>query len=247
MMRSGLRHVALFTQDPDRLFDFYRQSFGFELLRRSPSGSLYASDGLIMYALLKYKEGMEARWVGYDHFGFHVPDLEEIRKRVFARHPDCQWAQRPRDGRYAEYRFFDPDGHPVDVSQEGFRARGDLTPPTVRHLAISATDPARSADFYRGIFDLDEAGGTDDEVLRSDGVMSFLIRRRAGAGPCRILHIGLEVEDPRRAAAGFAAKRRSGCGEFTLFDPDGNEVELASSWKIRGGGSTTRDEPVWTS
>lgn len=231
-MRSGLRHVALFTQDPDELFDFYQRTFNFELLRRSPSGSLYASDGLVMYALLKYKEGLEARWVGYDHFGFHVPDLEEIKRRVQARHPECGWAQRPQDGRYAEYRFFDPDGHPVDVSQEGFRARGDLTPPTVRHLAISASDPARLADFYREIFDLDVLRRAGDEVLLSDGVVSFLIRRRSGDGPCKVLHIGLEVEEPARVAFGFAAKRRSGCGEFTVADPDGNELELASSWGL---------------
>src|SRR5918996_5990313 len=45
-MNSAFKHVALFTKDPDRLLDFYGKLLGFSMIRRSPSGSLYTSDGL---------------------------------------------------------------------------------------------------------------------------------------------------------------------------------------------------------
>ena len=151
MMKGAFKHVALFTGDPDRLLDFYQKHLGFSLIRRSPSGSLYTTDGLIMYAMLKKRAGSEARWIGYDHFGFHVSDMEEAKRRITAALPNCQWAQRPQDGRYAEYRFLDMNGHPVDVSQEGFRTSGDLTPPTVRHVAIEASDPVRRRHSTRAL------------------------------------------------------------------------------------------------
>jgi hypothetical protein len=106
-----------------------------------------------MYALLRYREGSEAKWIGYDHFGFHVSDMQEARKRVVDAYPGVQWDQRPQDGRYAEYRFYDMDGHPVDVSQEGFRTKDDLTPPTVA-TSNQRFRTSRSAAFYKNVFDL---------------------------------------------------------------------------------------------
>ncbi|HWP57809.1 MAG TPA: VOC family protein [Candidatus Acidoferrales bacterium] len=231
-MQSAFRHVALFTRDPDRLFDFYQKHLGFSLMRRSPTASLYVTDGLIMYALLRYREGSEAKWVGYDHFGFHVSDMEEAKSRVIAAYPEARWDQRPRDGRYAEYRFYDWDGHPVDVSQEGFRTRNDLTPPTVRHVAIGASDPARSAAFYSQVFDLKELRAAADGFLVTDGTINLLFVKHRGPGSCRVLHMGLEVPDPESLASALGAKRSAGCGQAQIEDPDGNALELASSWAV---------------
>ena len=231
-MQSAFKHVALFTKDPDKLFDFYQRHFGFTLMRRSPTNSLYVSDGLIMYALLRYREGSEAKWVGYDHFGFHVSDMEEAKKRVSAAYPGVQWDQRPRDGRYAEYRFYDWDGHPVDVSQEGFRTKNDLTPPTVRHVAISSSNPARSAAFYMKVFDLKELKKSDDEISISDGTINLLFVTHRGQGPCRVLHMGLEVADPQSLAASLGAKKSLSCSQIQVEDTDGNALEVASSWQV---------------
>ena len=231
-MQSAFKHVALFTKDPDQLLNFYQRHLGFTLLRRSPTNSLYVSDGWIMYALLRYREGSEAKWIGYDHFGFHVSDMQEARKRVVDAYPGVQWDQRPQDGRYAEYRFYDMDGHPVDVSQEGFRTKDDLTPPTVRHVAISASDPSRSAAFYKNVFDLKELRKAEDEFLLSDGNINLLFVKHRGEGPCRILHMGLEVRDPQSLAASVKAKKSLSCGAIQIEDPDGNALELASSWNL---------------
>ena len=231
-MRSAFKHVALYTKDPDRLLDFYQKHLGFSLIRRSPSGSLYTSDGVIMCAMLKHRENTEARWIGYDHFGFHVGNMNEAKQRITAALPNCQWGQRPQDGRYAEYRFLDMDGHPVDVSEEGFRTSDDLTPPTVRHVAIEASDPARTGTFYKTAFELKELQRSDSEVVLSDGTISVSFVKQQGGGSCKVLGIGFEVEDPEKTAAGFPSKKSLGGGRFEVQDVDGNTVELASSWLV---------------
>jgi catechol 2,3-dioxygenase-like lactoylglutathione lyase family enzyme len=232
IMKGAFKHVALFTQDPDRLLDFYQKNLGFSLIRRSPSGSLYTTDGLIMYAMLKKREGSEARWIGYDHFGFHVSDMEEAKKRVTKALPDCQWGQRPQDGRYAEYRFLDMNGHPVDVSEEGFRTSGDLTPPTVRHVAIEASEPAKTAAFYQSAFELKELSRCENEVVLSDGTVSVAWVKHQGSGSCQVQSMGMEVKDPEAVAAGFPQKKSLGNGKFEVKDVDGNTLQLAASWAV---------------
>jgi catechol 2,3-dioxygenase-like lactoylglutathione lyase family enzyme len=231
-MKSAFKHVALFTKDPDRLLDFYQKNLGFNLVRRSPSGSLYTSDGVIMCAMLKHRENTEARWIGYDHFGFHVADMDEAKQRITAALPNCQWGQRPQDGRYAEYRFLDMDGHPVDVSQEGFRTTDDLTPPIVRHVAIEASDPARTGIFYKTAFELNELQRSDSEVVLSDGIISVSFVKKQGSGACQVLLMGLEVIDAEKVASEFPSKKALGDGKFEVKDVDGNTLQLASSWQV---------------
>jgi catechol 2,3-dioxygenase-like lactoylglutathione lyase family enzyme len=231
-MKGAFKHVALFTKDPDRLLDFYNKNLGFKLVRRSPSGSLYTSDGLIMCAMLKHRENTEARWIGYDHFGFHVDNMAEAKARITAALPDCHWGQRPQDGRYAEYRFLDMDGHPVDVSEEGFRTSDDLTPPNVRHVTIEASDPARTGAFYRTAFNLKELERSDNQVVLSDGTISVSFTKKQGAGSCQLRLMGLEVRDPEKAASEFPEKKSLGGGKFEVKDVDGNTLELASSWQV---------------
>jgi len=231
-MKGGFKHVALFTNDPDKLLDVYQKHLGFSLIRRSPSGSLYTTDGLIMYAMLKKREGGEARWIGYDHFGFHVTSMEEAKKRVTQALPEAQWGQRPQDGRYAEYRFLDMNGHPVDVSEEGFRTSGDLNPPTVRHVTIEASDVAKTAAFYKDIFEMKEIARATDDITLSDGTVAVEFVKHQGSGSCQVRSLGLEVKDPESVAAGIGEKKSLGNGRFAVKDCDGNGLELAASWTV---------------
>lgn len=231
-MKGGFKHVALFTKDPDKLLDFYQKHLNFSLIRRSPSGSLYTTDGLIMYAMLKHRPNTEARWVGYDHFGFHVTSMDEAKHRVTKALPDCQWGQRPQDGRYAEYRFLDMNGHPVDVSEEGFRTSGDLNPPTVRHVTIEADDVGKTAAFYKQTFEMNELSSKPDDITLSDGTVAVEFVKKQGNGACQVRSMGLEVKDPEAVAAGFTAKKALGSGKFEVKDLDGNTLELAAGWIV---------------
>jgi hypothetical protein len=185
-----------------------------------------------MCAMLKHRENTEARWIGYDHFGFHVGDMDEAKQRITAALPNCQWGQRPQDGRYAEYRFLDMDGHPVDVSEEGFRTTDDLTPPIVRHVAIEASDPARTGTFYKSAFELKELQRSDNQVLLSDGTISVSFVKKQGGGACQVLLMGMEVRDAEKTAGQFPSKRALGDGKFEVKDVDGNTLQLASSWQV---------------
>jgi catechol 2,3-dioxygenase-like lactoylglutathione lyase family enzyme len=232
IMKGGFKHVALFTKDPDRLLDFYQKNLGFSLIHRSQSGSLYTTDGLIMYAMLKHRDTSEARWIGYDHFGFHVSSMAEAKQRVTKALPDCQWGQRPQDGRYAEYRFLDMNGHPVDISEEGFRTSGDTTPPTVRHVTIEASDVAKTAAFYKDTFEMNELSRSGDQVTLSDGTVSVTFVKHQGDGSCQVRSLGLEVKNPEAVAAGFPEKKSLGNGRFEVKDIDGNTMELAENWAV---------------
>jgi catechol 2,3-dioxygenase-like lactoylglutathione lyase family enzyme len=229
-MKGSFKHVALYTEDPDRLLDFYQKNLGFSVIRRSPTGSLYTTDGWIMYAMLKKREQSEARWIGYDHFGFHVDDMEEAKKRVTQSLPDCHWGQRPQDGRYAEYRFLDMNGHPVDVSVEGFRTQDDLNPPTVRHVTIEADDPAKTAAFYQSAFAMKELDRAASHVLLSDGTVSIDFVKHQGEGSCQLKFLGVTVKDPAAVAEKFSQRRSLGAGKFEVKDVDGNTLQLAESW-----------------
>jgi len=230
-MKGAFKHVALFTEDPDRLFDFYEKNLGFSVIRRSPTGSLYTTDGWIMYAMLKKRQQSEARWIGYDHFGFHVNDMDEAKKRVTEALPDCQWGQRPQDGRYAEYRFLDMNGHPVDVSVEGFRTKDDLAPPTVRHVTIEASDPAKTAAFYQSAFDMKELSRSGDHVMLSDGTVSVDFVKHEGAGSCQLRFMGVHVKDPATIANSFPEQKSLGGGKYAVKDVDGNMLQLADHWQ----------------
>jgi len=229
-MKGAFKHVALFTEDPDRLLDFYQKNLGFSLIHRSKSGSLYTTDGWIMYAMLKKREQSEARWIGYDHFGFHVDDMDEAKSRVTQALPDCQWGQRPQDGRYAEYRFLDMNGHPVDVSVEGFRTKDDLNPPTVRHVTIEASDPVTTAAFYQKAFEMKEISRSENHVMLSDGTVSVDFVKHQGAGSCQVQFMGVQVNDPAAVAEAFPQHKSLGSGKYEVKDVDGNTLQLAEKW-----------------
>ena len=227
-MKGGFKHVALFTKDPDRLLDFYQKNLGFSLIHRSQSGSLYTTDGLIMYAMLKHTEARRSATI---ISAFTSPAWLK-KQRVTKALPDCQWGQRPQDGRYAGYRFLDMNGHPVDVSEEGFRTTGDTTPPTVRHVTIEAADVAKTAAFYKDTFEMNELSRSGDQVTLSDGIVSVTFVKHQGDGSCQVRSLGLEVKNPEAVAAGFPEKKSLGNGRFEVKDIDGNTMELAENWAV---------------
>ena len=113
-----------------------------------------------------------------------------------------------------------------------YHGSDDLTPPTVRHVAIEASDPKRSGEFYRGAFDLKELERSDEEVTLSDGSISVSFVKKGGGGSCQLTLMGLEVEDPEKLAAAFPSHAAAGNGRFAVTDPDGNRLELRSQWAL---------------
>ena len=117
---AKIRHVAICTEDPEALAQFYRTTFGLgEVARQNAEEGLaiYLSDGYINLAILPGRAGPP----GINHLGFEVEDVRETGRIAKEAGAQTGIAPRPRDGRYAEFRLHDPVGTPVDLSENGWR------------------------------------------------------------------------------------------------------------------------------
>ena len=112
-----IRHIALYTPDPQRLADFYCKVLDMKEVERTDRSSIFVSDGYLNLALL-YQRNEEKQ--GLNHFGFHVKSNDELRERA-ARAGVAPGAKRPDRIPFAEYRVHDPEGNGVDISEKGWR------------------------------------------------------------------------------------------------------------------------------
>ena len=67
-----IKHIALFTERPDRLAEFYCDVFGMTLTGVTGRGAHWVSDGYVNFALL-YKRS-EKQPKGINHFGFVIDE-----------------------------------------------------------------------------------------------------------------------------------------------------------------------------
>lgn len=112
-----LRHIALYTPNPRRLADFYGEIFAMKEVSHTDRSSIFVSDGYFNLALLFERPGEEQR--GFNHFGFHVKDIEEMRDRAEGASVS-RGAKRPDRIPFAEYRLHDPEGNGIDISVKGW-------------------------------------------------------------------------------------------------------------------------------
>jgi len=114
---APIRHIALFTPNPQRLRDFYCEVFGMKEVERSDRSSIFVSDGYISLALL-FQRAEEP--LGLNHFGFHVKSNDDMRRRA-EKAGVREGAKRPDRIPFAEYRVHDPEGNGFDISEKGWR------------------------------------------------------------------------------------------------------------------------------
>jgi catechol 2,3-dioxygenase-like lactoylglutathione lyase family enzyme len=115
--RYPIRHIALYTADPKRLSNFYGDAFGMKEVSHSDRSSIFVSDGYFNLALLYQRLREEKN--GFNHFGFHVDDLEQIRDRA-EKAGTRRGAARPSRIPFAEVRLHDPEGNGIDISVKGW-------------------------------------------------------------------------------------------------------------------------------
>jgi catechol 2,3-dioxygenase-like lactoylglutathione lyase family enzyme len=112
-----IRHVALYTPNPQRMADFYCKVLEMKEIEKTDRSSIFVSDGYFNLALL-YQRKEEP--IGLNHFGFHVKDNEEMQARA-EKAGVRRGAARPDRIPFAEYRVHDPEGNGIDISQKGWR------------------------------------------------------------------------------------------------------------------------------
>lgn len=112
-----IRHIALYTPNPQRMAEFYCKVFDMKEIEKTDRSSIFVSDGYVNLALL-YQRKEEP--IGLNHFGFHVKSNEEMQDRA-EKAGIKRGAARPDRIPFAEYRVHDPEGNGIDISQKGWR------------------------------------------------------------------------------------------------------------------------------
>lgn len=110
---AHIQHLAIRTDDPEKLARYYEEVFGWTRLRTSKGGGVHLSDGNINIAVLR-KNGMAG---GIEHFGVKIDSVGEVESGL-AKY-DVVLEGRPAN-RAAEMRIADPDGNQIDLSVTGF-------------------------------------------------------------------------------------------------------------------------------
>ncbi|MSQ71184.1 MAG: VOC family protein, partial [Betaproteobacteria bacterium] len=123
---AKIRHIAIMTEDQEKLVAFYKNTFEMKEVYRHMSGkgtleegkeAIYLSDGTINLAILPACGRPE----GIHHFGMHVEDYPGTAERAMAGGAMQAPQSNPEDGRFAEGFILDPVGTRVDMSTKGWR------------------------------------------------------------------------------------------------------------------------------
>ena len=122
---AKIRHIAIFTDKPGELAQFYVDTFGMTitqpLMSSEASGSwVFLTDGYLDMALIapSRRGGVKN---GINHFGFTLDDQEypEVIGKLKARGIETQ--STPPDRPYVEVYVRDEHGNRVDLSRTGLR------------------------------------------------------------------------------------------------------------------------------
>ena len=119
---ARIRHLAILTEDVERLVRFYTTAFGLEIVEGVGTAT-YLTDGHINLAIIpigpeREIEGPQLQ-PGINHFGFEVEDVAALAPLCRELGAAGAVTKRPPN-REAESRVHDPDGNPVDLSQHGW-------------------------------------------------------------------------------------------------------------------------------
>jgi catechol-2,3-dioxygenase len=120
---NQLRHLAIRTEEPEKLAAFYKQAFGFrDVSEGTPpaaaqqSRSYHLTDGYFELAILANAPNQSPN--GLYHFGIQVDDMDETIRKLQSWQKRVQ--RRPDETSFAELRVSDIDGNMIDLSVHGF-------------------------------------------------------------------------------------------------------------------------------
>lgn len=121
---AQIRHLAIRTENPEKLAAFYMEVFGFKELHRGshpghPGGkSVHLTDGYFELAILDNSAQQSPN--GLYHFGIQIENMNETLERIKKLQPNKPIKRRPQGTPFAEMRVSDPDGNLIDLSVHGF-------------------------------------------------------------------------------------------------------------------------------
>jgi len=116
--RPSIRHIALFSDDTQKLAQFYGECFGMKVTGES-KGDIWVTDGYLDFALLSRKRPTAPH--GIHHWGFTLPreSRDDVYQKLIARGlpPSDPRAEDPTiDRPYVEDKGHDIDGNRYDLT-----------------------------------------------------------------------------------------------------------------------------------
>lgn len=120
MKITATHHVGLFTPNFAEMEKFYKETLGLKEVKRWEDATivfLAAGDTVIELIGREERELDDSRPAGFDHFAFHVENVDEVYAELEAAGIRTQSA--PRDFEDVRVAFFyDPDGNLLELVQE---------------------------------------------------------------------------------------------------------------------------------
>jgi len=91
MMNSQIRYLAIVSERPETLANFYSSYFKMRELGRSDAGDIAVTDGFYNISILKRREDTDE--LGINHFGITVDDINKIEARLKEFSPNSEIRQ----------------------------------------------------------------------------------------------------------------------------------------------------------
>lgn len=254
---ATLRYVAFISEDPAKIADFYNRFLGTKEIGRSAEGDISLTDGFYNLTFFKKRPalrepGMET---GLHHVGVAVDDLEEVKARYLKFNPRGVVMDEAGDVHHGEIRIYDPECHPVSLSEKNFgvSTSDEKRFPRIRHVAYNALDPEAMLQFYNQVLGLREV--PTSYVRRQQGlgnrfggdgftnlaIHPFYSRAEGHEVRFGINHIGFLVDNIDATMAELSsvlkiAPRPSTrpYAEFRFRDIEGNALDLSQTkgWEV---------------
>ncbi|HEX6511460.1 MAG TPA: hypothetical protein VF157_04115 [Chloroflexota bacterium] len=137
-MDAHFGYMAIVTEQPQALADFYAQYFDMWKLGQSEEGDISITDGFLNVSLLKQRPGVEGASgrPGLSHFGIAVSDIHEVEANLEEYMPSADIQAEKGDLHHGEYRVVGPNRLPVSLSTKNFGVSGAARRiPRIRHMA----------------------------------------------------------------------------------------------------------------
>lgn len=258
---ARIRYLALLCPAPAALASFYKTHFGLDELGRSADGDVTLTDGGYNVTLFKNRGALHEPSMenGIHHLGVAVDNVEAVVARYRALYPRGTVIAESGDLQHGEVRIFDPECHPVTLSQSNFGLHeGPARIPRIAHMALNALDTEAILDFYTGVFGFREVFEAHAESRKRPGyrnkhvgdghtnvaIQAFYSGEEGHEARFGIAHFGFLVPSSKAkaeevAAGGASVKARPAHrtqSEIRMRDPDGNGCDLSQrGWEVDTG------------
>jgi predicted enzyme related to lactoylglutathione lyase len=113
-----IRHLAISSDDTEKLASFYKEVFGFRQSRPTPEGrkTIYLTDGTVELAILENTNQQNSN--GLHHFGIQTENLDLTIERAEKLLPGKQ-VQKPGAAAVQDLWLSDPAGNHIYLSVHG--------------------------------------------------------------------------------------------------------------------------------